>query len=153
MIKYALICARGHDFEGWFRNSEAFEQQAERHQIGCPHCGVTDVSKAIMAPAVTSRTPRQPKPAPQVDRTTEAAVRPAPQLPAEVLAVLRALRREVQANTEDVGRSFAEEARKIHNQEAEPRGIRGEATLSEARELLDDGIPFLPLPILPEDKN
>lgn len=150
MIKYRLNCAKGHDFEAWFRNSDAHDLQAKRNEIVCPHCGDNDVSKAIMAPAVASRIRN---PAAEAAPAPAKPERAAPSLPAEALHVLRELRREVEANSDYVGRQFAEEARKIHYKEAKPRGIHGEASLAEARDLYEEGVSFLPLPVLPEDKN
>jgi hypothetical protein len=66
---------------------------------------------------------------------------------------MRQLRQHVEATTEDVGKRFAEEARKIHYEETEPRGIRGEATAQEVRDLQDDGVTVTPLPRLPDDHN
>jgi len=150
MIKYRLNCAKGHDFEAWFRNSDAHDWQARHNEIVCPHCGDNNVAKAIMAPAVASRVRN---PAGEAAPAPAKRERAAPSLPAEALHVLRELRREVEANSDYVGRQFAEEARKIHYKEAKPRGIHGEASLAEARDLYEEGVSFLPLPVLPEDKN
>lgn len=144
MIKYRLNCHKGHDFEAWFSNSDAFDRQARRGQVVCPSCGSAKVEKAIMAPAVKTRKgEKQGTPAAKRER----------EIPAEVLHVMRELRREVETKAEYVGPRFAEEARKIHFEETAPRGIYGEASLAEAKELADDGIPFLPLPKLPEEEN
>lgn len=143
MISFALHCARGHDFEGWFANSAAFERQQTEGTLSCPVCGVADVSKALMAPAIsTSR---------RKDAMQVAAHIPDDAAPA--VAAMRKLRQHLTENADYVGKKFAEEARRIHYDEAEKRGIYGEATSDEARALADEGIDFHPLPMLPEDHN
>lgn len=168
MIRYQLRCTDGHAFEAWFRGSDDFEAQRARDLVACPACGSTHVEKALMAPAVSTARSREgrvlPTPAPA---PVEAAVPDAPAGPvatgpiaaeasgraAEILDKLRALRAELMAKGENVGSAFPEEARKIHYGEAEERGIYGAATREEAAELIEEGIPVLPLPVLPEDRN
>lgn len=143
MIKFMLVCADRHEFEAWFQSGAAYDAQTARAQVICPHCGSTAVEKAIMAPAVFKRRGKQPsQPALQAD----------PQH-AEAYKHLRQVRDEIHAKAEYVGGRFAEEARKIHLDEAEPRGIYGEASQEEVKELAEDGIPFAPVPRLPEDLN
>lgn len=144
MIKYRLACSAGHEFEGWFQSGAAYDTQAKRGQVTCPHCGSPHVAKAIMAPSVSVGT-RQSR---------EEFARPAPKLSSEELqGLMRRLRHEIEAKAEYVGPRFAEEARKIHEEESPARGIYGEATSDEAASLAEDGIPFLPIPRLPEDLN
>jgi hypothetical protein len=135
VIKYALRCGAGHEFEGWFKNSAAFDTQADSSALSCPVCGLSEVTKAPMAP--------------QIVRNAGLSAPP----PAEVMKALKALRAAVIEKSEDVGATFAEEARKIHYDEAPARAIRGEATVEDARALLDEGIEVMPLPTLPEDRN
>jgi hypothetical protein len=139
MIRYALACDRGHSFEAWFGSSHAYDEQAEAHAVACPDCGSTQVSKAPMAPYVAKRRPEAPRP--------KAAER------RKSYALLRQLREEMTANSDYVGETFPEEARKIHFDEVPPRSIHGEATLEEAKALTEEGIPVRPLPPLPEDEN
>lgn len=142
MIRYALTCDAGHDFESWFRDSEAFAGQARRGQVQCPECGSARVAKQIMAPAVATR--KEPE--------TRAMVMP--QRPdADIRQMLRALRAHVEANAEHVGPRFAEEARKIHLGEADERAIYGTASAEEAEALVEDGIDVLPIPVVPDDRN
>lgn len=141
MIKYRLRCAQGHEFEAWFPSSASYDAQAQSQQICCPDCDGRDVVKAVMAPNVASRSK-----APDGDGEAEAKAPP-------VLDFLRELRRTLLANSEDVGRRFPEEARKIHYGEAKARGIAGMASGEEAYALLDEGIEILMLPALPEDAN
>ena len=149
MIKYNLECEEGHRFDAWFRNSEAFDRQAKRNLVNCPDCGSTRVSKAIMAPRVATT---KGKDAVSVSNAADADGKLAAAR-REVFAAMRKLREAVEANAEYVGPRFAEEARKIHYEEVEERGIYGEATSDEVGELLEEGIECQPLPILPEDRN
>lgn len=139
MIRYALICAAGHEFESWFGGSEAFETQRARGLVGCPVCDSTQVEKQVMTPALARADDMTP-PA----RDARAA---------EMRQRIRALRAEIAEKTEDVGTRFPEEARRIHHGEAPDRAIRGEASQREVRELIDDGVPVLPVPILPDERN
>ncbi len=141
MIKFSLVCNDGHEFEAWFQSGTAFEAQTARAQVTCPRCGSHGVDKAIKAPAVAKRT--------EGDPGLEQPSIP----PHELQRHLRRFRDEVHANAQYVGGRFAEEARKIHFDESEPRGIYGEASADEVKELAEDGVPFLPVPRLPEDLN
>jgi hypothetical protein len=146
VIRYALVCSRGHDFEAWFASSAAYgEQQAAGH-LTCPACGSAEVDKALMAPSLAGGRKKEEK--------TE-AVRLAAHTGRrkEIMEALRKLRKHVTDNADYVGPRFPEEARKIHYGETESRGIYGEAAPEEAREMVDEGIEFHPLPVLPEDKN
>lgn len=152
MIKFTLQCCNGHEFEGWFQNGGAYEAQVASAQIACPHCGSHSIDKAIMAPAVARRDGAVPPPAgaPNAVRQEE---EPAGGPLHALHRRLRELRDEIHSKAEYVGGRFAEEARRIHFDESPPRGIYGEASSEEARELAEDGIPFLPIPRLPEDLN
>ena len=136
MIKYALKCAGDHEFEGWFSNSADFDTQKAEGRLECPVCGTSDVSKALMAPAVsTSR---------KAAAREEAAARST-----AMAALNEAARRAkdyVEKNFDHVGKRFPEEARKIHYGEAEHRNIYGEATPEEVRELKDEGVEVAPVP-------
>lgn len=138
MICFRLCCADGHEFEGWFRNSDTFEEQARTGDLGCPVCGDRQVQKAIMAPAIARST------APVV-----AGEEPAPKL-AQMLRVMRAIRDHVEANFDDVGERFPEEVRKMHYGELEHRDVYGQASREAVGELLDEGIQIHPLPVVPK---
>ena len=142
MIKFSLVCHEGHEFEAWFKSGAAYEAQSARSQVLCPHCGSHSVDKAVMAPAVAKRAESEPVPRPQSPAPTP-----------EQFQFLRRMRDEIHAKAEYVGGRFAEEARRIHFDESEARGIYGEASADEVKELAEDGVPFLPLPRLPEDLN
>lgn len=173
MIRYQLRCSRGHGFEGWFKNSGAYDREVAG--LECPICGDQSIEKAIMAPAVLQRAERAPSPdepapenagsganlpvpttpSPPEGETPVAAPSPPPLAPEQVqlakaMILMRRLRAHVEANFEHVGPRFAEEARKIHYEEDEPRGIYGEASQDEVLSLEDEGIAILPLPVLPK---
>ena len=152
MIKYALACEQRHEFESWFPSGDAYDAQAKRGFVSCPICNSTKVEKAVMAPRVARAAAAQPQPAP--------APAPDPQPVAmlsekerEIRALLRAVREHVVQNAENVGKGFAEEARKMHYGEIDHRSIYGEATPVEARELLEEGIEVHPMPVGPDDRN
>jgi hypothetical protein len=128
MIRFSLRCASGHEFEGWFRDNEGYEVQQQAGEIACPECGDSHVEKALMAPSI--------------GRSRELA----PMSPAQMRAALVELRRQVETNCDYVGPQFAEEARKIHYGESDPRGIYGEATADESKELAEEGIKFGRIP-------
>jgi hypothetical protein len=161
MIKYSLNCTKGHTFEGWFRSSEAFDGEVKRRRVACPSCGATKVTKALMAPNLSPRTKKRSNPVDtpvnlpatsEVQAGSHQMAMPA-EAAAEIMATLRKLRKEIVAKADYVGPKFAEEARKIHFDEAPARGIYGEATSDEVAALREDGVACLPLPVLPEDAN
>lgn len=150
MIRYALVCDAGHAFESWFGDSAAFEVQRDRGLVECPSCSSKKVDRQIMAPAVVSRgmqaSAEAMQPVAMAAQTTGGPDR-------EMREMLRAFKRHVEANSEDVGTQFAEEARKIHFGEVDARAIRGEATPSDVKALREEGVEIAPLPVLPDDLN
>ena len=158
MIRYALKCDKDHGFESWFADGAAFESLLTQGALSCPHCGSTRIEKSLMAPMVrpsrraTGATGENlPAAAPAGAGGTlsgEAVTGP----PAELAEMIAALRKHVQENSEYVGKDFADEARRMHEGEAEARPIYGEARMEEARQLIEDGIPVAPLPFLPSRK-
>ncbi|MHA1157216.1 MAG: DUF1178 family protein [Alphaproteobacteria bacterium] len=153
MIRYNLRCAKGHEFEAWFGSAAAFDLAAAAGENACPSCGSTEVDKTVMAPAVSSRT-RTAKssslPVAGGSNLQSGAGDPRRRAMRKAMAELR---KKITENADYVGEEFPEEARKIHYEEVEPRGIYGEASGEDARELLEEGIDVLPLPALPEDSN
>lgn len=152
MIHYELRCSQAHGFDGWFKDSKAFERQAEMGLIECPECGGTQVERALMAPALSKReaSPAS-EPAPQAEVLPPAAPDKAAagRMPAQMLALLQKMRAEVEKNCDYVGPSFAEEARKMHRGESEPRPIYGETSLEQAESLADEGIEVAKIPWVP----
>jgi hypothetical protein len=143
MIKYALACAEGHAFESWFPDSAAYDKQRKRGFVACPECGSTRVDKAIMAPAVVGGE----RPA------VEGALRVVDDRRRQAREFVMRMRREIEANTDDVGASFPQVARAIHLGEEPERAIRGRASLAEAKSLIEDGVSVLPLPTLEDELN
>jgi hypothetical protein len=144
MIRYALLCEHEHEFEGWFGASADFDDQQARGLIECPVCASTAVRKAIMAPAVggTKRRPQDQTPAQTLSQNHSM-----------MMEAMSRVRRHVEENFDDVGDTFAKEARAIHEGRSEDRGIYGQATSAEVRDLVEDGIPVAPLPPEPPKKS
>lgn len=154
-----LRCTQGHAFEGWFASEDDFGRQLERGQVGCPLCGDTGIARLPSAPRLNisgAKAPPQPtQPSNSVQaQPTQAAgqgVMNANLADNPAAAGLQALwmqaMRELVKNTEDVGKRFPEEARRIHYGETEARGIRGQATAEQRAELIEEGIEVMPLPI------
>jgi hypothetical protein len=140
MIRYALSCEHDHEFEGWFGASADFDDQQARGLIECPVCGSKAICKQIMAPAVagTKRTAKDPGPA---------------RMQAMMMEAMGRVRKHVEENFDHVGDAFATEARAIHEGRAEERGIYGQATPKEVRDLVEDGVPVAPLPPEPPKKT
>lgn len=133
MIRFNLKCDHDHSFESWFQSGEAFDKLVASGLVSCTACGSTAVSKSIMAPAVsTSSDITAPRP-------TEAA--------------LAKLRDAVEKNSDYVGSNFVKQARDMHDGTIPERAIYGEARLDEAKKLVDDGIPVMPLPFIPRKKT
>ena len=140
MIVFDLICEDQHRFEGWFASGEDFTSQKGRGLLNCPVCGGVHVEKL---------------PAAKIRKQAELA-------PAEPTGPVQAGKTEqinvsrmvdyILTHSEDVGKSFAEEARRIHNQETPQRSIRGVATRDETEELREEGIAVFSLPIPPQDR-
>jgi len=145
MIRFSLVCDNGHEFESWFASNESYEFQIEADLVACPHCNSVKIAKAVMAPAV-ARKDRSPKPV-EAPRQSVALVSDSG---GELRRMARELHEKIVASTVDVGEKFPDEARRIHGGEAPERAIRGQASLEEARALIDDGVAIMPVPILPE---
>lgn len=155
MIVFDLECRTGgHRFEGWFASSQDFARQQEQGLLVCPQCGAADVGKAVMAPNVGRKgnqlvlapTASPPEPA-QAPAPVQAMRKGA--LPPEALQMMRklaAMQAEALKSSRWVGENFAEDARAMHYGEREVEAIHGQATLDEARDLLEEGIEVAPLP-------
>lgn len=157
MILYRLRCAKGHEFDSWFKDGKTYERQEKRSLIGCPSCGNAKITRAPMAPRIgkggQGRAERDEAP---VEALAQTAPAPDPQMaalaramPKEMRETLLKLREQVEKNLEPVGEKFAEEARKIHYGESDKRGIYGQTTDEEAEALADEGIEFGRLPWIP----
>jgi len=159
VIRYALVCREGHDFESWFQNSDAYDRQVKRGLVSCPLCGSAKVEKAIMSPRLARKDTSNRIVAP----AEETASPPVAEAPTPVAMIspqeqefrkkLKELRDHLTSNADNVGKKFPEEARKMHYGEIEHRSIYGEASPKDAEELHDEGIEFHPLPVLPDERN
>jgi len=147
VIVYELACSHGHRFEGWFGSSDAYAEQRERALVTCPLCNDSAVERVPSARVSVSKG-APPAPSAQAAAPSPSTPDVATNLPAEVLTMLR----EIVKKTENVGRGFAEEARKIHYEEVPARPIRGQASSEEAEALRDEGIDFASVPpfLLPD---
>ncbi len=153
MIVYDLKCRKDHVFEAWFPDSASFTAQAEAGKVVCPVCGSKKVSKALMAPNVVARKGRETAPLPAEKPAGEAAAMADSAKAGELRRMLRELRDHVEKSCDYVGEQFAEEARKIHYGESDPRGIYGETSDAEAKELQEEGIEVARVPWLPRENS
>ena len=137
MIHYELRCSQDHGFDGWFKDSAAFERLAKRGLVECPHCGETKVERALMRPAVAKREalPAAPVPVPAPPPPEPPAAAAGGRLPDHMRAMLQRMRAEVEKHCDYVGPQFAEEARKMHRGESDKRGIYGETSPADAEAL------------------
>lgn len=172
MIRYSLQCERGHAFESWFQDSASYDKQAKRGLVSCPLCDSIKVEKSIMAPQIPrkGRTAAQRAGEEKVMRATArrkkatAETAPAPAVAptaepllmaqeTDLLSKLKELRDHIKANADNVGEQFPEQARKMHYGEIEHRPIYGDASPTEAKALIEEGVEVMPLPVLPDDRN
>ena len=159
MIVYDLVCGRQHRFEGWFGSAEDFTRQREGALVRCPLCDDAAIQRTPSANIQVGRTPVTPAnarnaPASQSangestkgDGASADTADPAASSVSMPDARMLALLRKLVSETENVGRAFPEEARKIHYEEVPSRPIRGQASKDEADALREEGIEFTPLP-------
>jgi hypothetical protein len=177
MIRYTLVCDKHHEFESWFANSAAYDKQVKRGLVTCPMCGSAKVEKTLMAPRL-ARSDSSSRKGERHEKRQEAhkearkeshqeapAQEPAQGAPdpapvammtpqeQELRQKLKELRDHLVKNSENVGPRFSEEARKMHYGETEHRSIYGVASAKDAEAMLEEGIAFSALPVLPDDRN
>lgn len=152
MIRYTLKCENDHSFESWFQSADAFDTLLTKGLTTCPSCGSAEITKTLMAPTVRPSRKAASAPAPVKADGASSQAMTTPTDP-DVVAAVQKLREHVEANSDYVGASFAEEARAIHDGEKPERAIYGQANAEEARKLVEDGIPALPLPFIPRQKT
>ncbi len=145
MIQYALTCENEHHFDSWFQSGDAFEKLHTAAMVTCAICGSSNIRKSVMAPRI-GKSIASPKLTAEPERPLSAPATTAEQ-------AFKELREKVEANSEDVGKNFATEARKMHHGETPERAIYGEAKPQEAKELIEEGVPVLPLPFMPSRKT
>ena len=158
MKVYHLACPLDHRFEGWFASEEDCLAQQDKGMLACPVCDSTHISRMPSAPHIAKSTSTELT----VSKTDAgnlsgdvAALTGSDHshLEAQVQAAFLKGMREIMGRSEDVGNSFAEEARKIHYKESPERSIRGQTTLDEAESLREEGIDVLAMPMMPAFKN
>ena len=157
MIQYALKCSEGHKFDSWFQSAAAFDKLQTAGMLSCSICGSSKVSKVLMAPAVRATRSAEPNEAQGTENTQASEVGPnhgplsSPATPAEQM--IAELRKKVESSSEYVGTDFANQARAMHDGSAPEKPIYGEAKLDEARKLIEEGVPVLPLPFRVSGKD
>ena len=144
MIQYTLRCDKDHRFDSWFQSAAAFDALEKAGHLSCAYCGSGDVQKAVMAPRVSTADT-----APEPEAPVPVLAKPE----GEVAKALADLRRKVEENSDYVGTDFATEARAMHEGETPERSIYGEARPDEAKALIDEGVPVLPLPFRPKRRT
>jgi len=132
MIKYTLTCNKGHQFESWFSNSDSYEKLKKEGLLECAICSSKEIEKSLMAPRITSASSKK----------KETLISAQSALEKEI----KALKNKIKKTAIDVGENFPTEARAMHYGEKEDKPIIGKTTLEEARDLAEEGIPFVPLP-------
>jgi hypothetical protein len=152
MIHYALKCDQGHAFDSWFQSAAAFDVLAQAGHLACTVCGSPDVKKAIMAPRIVAKAAAVKPEEPIREPTQEPSVPVAKTPEADVEKQIAALRKKVEETSDYVGDDFTRQARDMHLGDAPERAIYGEARLDQARSLIEDGVPLLPLPFKPRQK-
>jgi len=165
VIQYSLICENSHKFEAWFKSSLAFDEQTKLGIVSCPLCNVSKVSKALMAPSLGAKSNSGDDlvvgSAGQVadlsgqagDKKQSLTVSSGHPDQEKLQKIIRKLREKITAESDYVGKDFAVEARKIHEEESKARSIYGEATPDETASLIEDGVEIIALPTLPEEQN
>jgi len=132
MILFDLQCEKGHKFECWFASSANYEEQLKNKLIICPYCNSTKIQKSLMAPNINTKNSKKTNKQKLAQNGLENQI--------------KKFKKYIEKNTDNVGKNFAEEARKIYYGETQSRPIRGESTEKEAQELIEEGVPFSQLP-------
>jgi hypothetical protein len=152
MIVFDLLCGGGHRFEGWFGSAEEFGRQRERSLLSCPTCGSAKVERVPSATRANLGA-LEPKPKPPAQPQPQKTPEMEGKDPFAIAQMLYSrMLDDLLTKSEDVGREFPTEARKIFYDEAPARAIRGQATNEEHQELVDEGIPVARLPVPPNTK-
>ena len=144
MFCFTLACDKGHGFESWFASNDKFEALQSAGHVTCPECNSSAVTKELMAPPVRASRKGKKAAAPQ-----PMAASPDP----DVAQAIKAIRDHVEKNSDYVGDNFAKEARAMHEGDSPQRSIHGQARPEEAKKLIEDGVPAMPLPFVPRQKT
>ena len=152
MIVFDLLCGTGHRFEGWFGSAKDFASQRERSLLSCPTCGSAQVSRVPSATRANLGAPAPKAPVPQGKDQVKTPEMEGKDPFAIAQMLYSRMLDELLTKSEDVGREFPAEARKIFYKESPARAIRGQATNEEHEDLVDEGIPVARFPVPPTDK-
>ena len=136
MILFDLQCEKNHKFECWFATSANYEEQLKNKMIVCPYCNSTKIQKSLMAPNINTKSTYKNSKKNNQNKLAQN----------NLVNQIKKFRKYIEKNTDNVGKNFAEEARKIYYGETKSRPIRGESTEKEAQELAEEGIPISQLP-------
>ena len=170
MVIYDLVCKFGHEFEGWFQNSEELASQKDKEMLTCPFCNTKSVTKKITAPKVSKKSNSTDK---QNIRSQNNSYLNSHSVSSELefennstsdfqmsadqyssyQNMLNKVHDYVENNFENVGNQFSEQALSIHYGETESKNIRGTATKEQIKELAEEGVTTLLLPSKPVDKK
>ena len=132
MIHYDLKCEKNHIFSSWFNCVDAFEKLEMSNLLSCAVCGSSNVHRAIMAPKVSRSNPKESSPL--IGEASSAEQK------------MLEIRKKLEAEAENVGENFADEARAMHDGDTPMRSIYGEAKIKDAQDLIEDGVPVIPMP-------
>ena len=135
MILFDLQCENGHKFECWFASSANYQEQLKNKMVECPYCNSKKIQKSLMAPNINTKSTKNSK-----NNNKQKLEQN------NLKNQIKKFKKYIEKNTDNVGKNFAEEARKIYYGETKPRPIRGESTEKETQELTEEGIPFSKLP-------
>ena len=161
MIRYALKCNCELSFESWFKSADAFDALVASRMVTCPHCGSDQVKKSLMTPGVRASRKQATEPE-HVENAPSDTAMPESVLPENMMTnapdpklveAMKTLREHVEKTSDYVGNKFAEEARAMHDGDRPHRPIYGEAKAEDAKKLIEDGVPALPLPFIPRQKT
>lgn len=146
MIVFALCCPKDHQFEGWFRNNQDFDDQCEKGVVSCPICNSKKIQKALMTPNVATRGAISTKTKGSPDAR-------ASEMTSKIYDMAQEVRAHVEDNFDYVGSDFPDEARRIHKGDDKERGIYGEASSEDVKALIDEGVDVAPIPDVPTKKS
>ena len=139
MIHYDLKCEKNHIFSSWFNCVDAFDKLEMSNLLSCAVCGSSNVHRAIMAPKVSRSNPKESSPL--IGEASSAEQK------------MLEIRKKLEAEAENVGENFADEARAMHDGDTPMRSIYGEAKIKDAQDLIEDGVPVIPMPWMKRRTN
>ena len=143
MIKFSLSCERNHIFDSWFESNKAFDKLHAKKLLTCPMCNSTQIGKNIMAPNIVAKEKSTSNECTAVDKPKKIDLQKPLSKYEEALQIVK---KEIEKNSEYVGKNFVEQARLMYQSDNKKKSIHGEASLKDAKELVDEGIPVIPLP-------